>query len=419
MSRLARTLLASAVLALASAAQAPVPGASCATCHGAIGVAETAGAHAAAGVGCVQCHGGVEGPMEAGAAHGTDLRVMSEARAGVELCGACHADAARTRGSSLRADQRLLYDASAHGRRLAQEEGARVATCVTCHGAHGVLPASDPRSPVHPSRQPDTCGACHSDAALMASYGRSSDAPEQFRASAHGRALLERGAIGSPTCTTCHGSHGAGPPEIGRTCGGCHAPARAEFERGPHLAAARSGGFEECTACHGSHAVEHADEALLVGTDEGHCGACHAQDREAIAIGQSLHDALSGFDADLRAAQAGLVAAGHEGLFVEREGELLARARAVRGQAAPLVHTLSPQLLGERLERGRGLVAEVRDGVEHKQRELGDRQILVLVFFLAVLLLAAVLVVHAREVARRASGMPGAFLRARGDGGGG
>ena len=39
-----------------------------------------------------------------------------------------------------------------------------VAGCADCHGAHEVLPASDPRSPIAPANLVKTCGQCHTNA---------------------------------------------------------------------------------------------------------------------------------------------------------------------------------------------------------------------------------------------------------------
>jgi len=38
-----------------------------------------------------------------------------------------------------------------------------VAACESCHGAHQVFPASDPRSAVHPDNLEKTCGPCHDE----------------------------------------------------------------------------------------------------------------------------------------------------------------------------------------------------------------------------------------------------------------
>lgn len=52
------------------------------------------------------------------------------------------------------------YRDSFHGE-VTQIGDLRTATCSSCHGAHLVLPASDPRSPTSPERLVSTCQKCH------------------------------------------------------------------------------------------------------------------------------------------------------------------------------------------------------------------------------------------------------------------
>jgi cytochrome c553 len=392
---------------------------SCAACHGEFALLERETIHARAGIDCVACHGGSPGVFELPAAHAGLSPLPAGPRAGVELCSGCHADPGRMHGFGLRTDQKLLYDTSAHGMRLAESDDPAVATCISCHGAHGVRPTSDPRSPVHPQRQPETCGRCHADQALMARYELPADTLELFRGSVHGRALLERGSLASPACADCHGAHGATPPrvdEVGRVCGSCHRPALEQFERGQHLAAARQGLLKECVSCHGSHAVTPPGLQMLTGGEPGHCGSCHQRDPEVLALGAGLHAALSGFDRDMQAAEQALAEAARRGSPVEHARELLVEARALRRAAAPVVHALSPGALDDLLEPGRGLLASALERVELERRAQRDRRILVLVFVGVVLLLAGVLLVHAREVAGRAFGPGSSYAPSRGEG---
>ncbi len=385
---------------------------SCAVCHGDVGHVEAGAVHAAAGIDCVDCHGGAAGVLEFPSAHGAGVRVVREPRAQVELCGGCHADPERMRGSGQRTDQLLRFWTSDHGLRLAEADDPDVATCTSCHGAHGVLGASDPRSPVHPLRQVETCGRCHADEALMGRHGHSADQPGLYSESVHGRALLAEGLHSAPSCTSCHGSHGATPPrvdEIGNVCGRCHTAVRERFAQSPHFAASRSGKLEECVSCHGSHAVGKPSAEMLIGDEVGHCGYCHAGDPEALALGADLHDQLAGFDADL-ASVASILARGSErGIFVEPESDRLREARALRRRAGPLVHTLSTQALDDLLELGHGMLAETLEGVHIEERQLFNRKVFVLVFLVVDLLLAAMLIVHAREVAGRTTGIPSRF----------
>ena len=405
--RLVLSFVALACLARPSLAQE-----SCAVCHGELAVAERHAAHAQAGIQCIDCHGGVAGALDVAQAHGDDLRRPEGPRAGVALCGGCHSDAERMHGFGARTDQLLLYSSSRHGLRLAEADDPNVATCITCHGAHGVLSADDPRSPAHPRRQPETCGACHANAELMASYELSADPPRLYGASVHGKAVLEQGSHASPSCTTCHGAHGAAPPrvqDVGRVCGGCHSKALQHFEASAHLDAVRDGRMEECISCHGSHAVAKPSVDMLVGSGVGHCGSCHAESPESAAVGARLHESLSAFDSRLLAAEDALSSAAQRGVFVEHASAFLRDARALRHRAAPVVHALSPQSLDDVLERGRGLLAEAFDGLGREERGLRDRRIFVGAFLLVDLLLAAVLWIHARGVAEHASGRQGAY----------
>jgi hypothetical protein len=70
----------------------------------------------------------------------------------IEECGACHLDYLKT------------YRDTFHGQVTALGY-ARMATCASCHGAHEVLPASNPASMVSKENRLKTCQACHPGAA--------------------------------------------------------------------------------------------------------------------------------------------------------------------------------------------------------------------------------------------------------------
>lgn len=90
--------------------------------------------------GCGSCHGSHEVLLAA------SREFAVEAARG---CSGCHTE----RGES-------YFDRNYHGKetRLGRFD---VAVCSDCHGAHSVLPASDPRSPVNPANVVETCRQCH------------------------------------------------------------------------------------------------------------------------------------------------------------------------------------------------------------------------------------------------------------------
>jgi predicted CXXCH cytochrome family protein len=68
------------------------------------------------------------------------------------ICGSCHKDKLST------------YRDTFHSQLGALGGYVETARCWDCHGAHEILPASDPRSPVNNANLVKTCGKCHAGA---------------------------------------------------------------------------------------------------------------------------------------------------------------------------------------------------------------------------------------------------------------
>ena len=249
---------------------ADVP-ATCNSCHAAAQERLAASVHHA--VPCRDCHEGAEtytvpadqaeALRRGGAAalpfeHGAGF-VAQPARQDVPaLCGDCHADVTRMNPFGLRTDQLAQYKTSMHGQALFVRQDERVAVCTDCHGpAHDVLAPSHPLSRTYPLNVPDTCGRCHADAALMGHYALPAEVVAEYRASVHGRALLEKHDTGAPTCSTCHGNHSAAPPgfaSVGAVCGRCHELDAKYFATSIH---AGESDFRGCVHCHGGGEGRH------------------------------------------------------------------------------------------------------------------------------------------------------------------
>jgi cytochrome b subunit of formate dehydrogenase len=88
-----------------------------------------------------------------------------------ETCGRCHGDVALARKFDMPRSVVVSYEASFHG--LSLKAGTQtVANCSTCHGVHGIFPASDPNSSVNAKNLPRTCGKCHPGAGTRFAIGR-------------------------------------------------------------------------------------------------------------------------------------------------------------------------------------------------------------------------------------------------------
>ena len=363
---------------------------SCETCHGEEKLKLGRSIHAATAIQCIDCHGGVAGAVEKDLAHGPDLTALTDPTAAVESCGACHSDFDRMRSFGLPTNQAALYWTSQHGKLLAEGD-TNVATCITCHGAHEVFTAKEPRSPVYKKNQIDTCSRCHGDAELMAGYGLSADVVAEYRGSIHGQALLEGRQLASPSCTDCHGSHGATPPrveEVGQVCGNCHSVVQEFFRESPHYQAALDGAMTQCLSCHGSHAVADAGAGMLVGPGAGHCSTCHrVPDEPAMLVAAELYEDLDNLEDRIAATREDIRLASARGLFIEREHGYLDDAVALRARGGPMAHSLSTGLLSEMSNRGNAMLDQTYESIDLKERMLRDRKIFTAVFFALILLL--------------------------------
>ena len=151
--------------------------------------------HRDRGFTCVDCHGGDASATDkvAAKAPATEFRGKPVGTQVIEVCARCHSDAALMRkyAPKQRVDQATEYASSVHGQQLAKGDH-NVATCVSCHGAHGVRLVSDAQSPVYPLNVANTCTTCHADQNRMKGYTR------RRRAAGH----RSEGEVREAACTT-------------------------------------------------------------------------------------------------------------------------------------------------------------------------------------------------------------------------
>ena len=214
-------------------------------------------------------------------------------------CVDCHTDVIRAPHESsplkitcanCHADEQAAYSRSFHGKAV---EGGnnKAATCVDCHGSpHELLPASDPKSKVHHTNIPGTCGACHSQKFVMQDSGQSAQMVASYELSVHGHAVAA-GSEKAAVCTDCHGTHeildakDAKSPifkfNVPTTCGQCHDQISKEYKQSIHGQAVAKGNWQApvCTDCHGIHSIKaHTDPNSPVSAQNvgpATCARCH------------------------------------------------------------------------------------------------------------------------------------------------
>jgi hypothetical protein len=265
--------------------------------------------HAAVGLSCHDCHGGNPAPEHA---EDMDLAMdpdladspylgAPEPSAVPGFCGRCHSnvEVMRRYRPDARVDQELEYRSSQHGIALAGGDDS-VATCVSCHGGHGIRRVDDPDSPVYPTRVAETCRSCHSNPTLMANRttadGRALPIDQfgKWSRSVHAAALLERSDLSAPTCNDCHGNHGAAPPgldSIAFVCGQCHRREADLFRASPkhegleqHAVFLEDAGTDGCLACHDESEPQASVGGVHALTECDSCHGNHAVIRPTIAM---------------------------------------------------------------------------------------------------------------------------------------
>jgi cytochrome b subunit of formate dehydrogenase len=214
---------------------------------------------------CVDCHTDVKS-----AGHETTPKKVS--------CATCHAD------------EQSAYDRSFHAKAV-QNGNTHAATCIDCHGSpHELLPASDPKSRVHHTNIPATCGSCHSQKFVMEDGGQSAQMVASYQQSVHGHAVAA-GSEKAAVCTDCHGTHEILDAKDSKspifkfnvpvTCGRCHDAVSKEFQQSIHGQAIGQGNWlaPVCTDCHGIHSIKsHLDPNSPVNAQnlaQVTCARCH------------------------------------------------------------------------------------------------------------------------------------------------
>jgi predicted CXXCH cytochrome family protein len=124
---------------------------------------------------CGSCHAGITVDYEGGV-HG---KALAGGKTGAPVCTDCHTAHAilqpteaafRTQstpicGSCHKAEFSTYRD-TFHSQLGALGGYVETARCWDCHGAHRILPPSDPQSPIAPTNLVKTCGRCHAGANL-------------------------------------------------------------------------------------------------------------------------------------------------------------------------------------------------------------------------------------------------------------
>ena len=340
---------------------------SCLDCHAALpdflGVTPetfSQDVHFQKGLTCASCHGGdpASDDAEKAMSRKAGWKGNIDRTQVPQLCGSCHSDPAYMRqfNPSLRTDQLSQYKTSIHGKRLAAGD-TKVAVCTDCHSVHDIRTPSDPQSPTHPVKIANTCARCHADARHMSAYKIPTSQFVDYNKSVHHAALAMRGDLTAPTCSTCHGNHGAAPPGIAtvaNVCATCHVFQAQLFESSPHKTAFAAAGLPDCVTCHSNHEIDHPTDELLGTGKKAVCIQCHSEGDAGFASARRMKQQLAALAQSISSANEILDRAERSGMEVSQAKLDLAQAHDAQTKARVTIHGFN----GAKVE------ADIRPGME-------------------------------------------------------
>lgn len=402
-----------------AAAAKPAPANGCLTCHAELSqpalsapanLFRVGDVHQERGFACVDCHGGDSTTNDKVRAKdpARGFRGKPSGMQIVTVCARCHSDAELMRkfAPRQRVDQAAEYATSVHGKRLAAGD-RQVATCVSCHGAHGIRQVNDAHSPAFPTNVASTCGACHSNPEHMKGYTLAGGKPiptnqrAEYERSVHYAALTRRNDLSAPTCNDCHGNHGAAPPGVGavtNVCGTCHAVFAAKFATSVH-----SQIFDRaCAECHSNHAVLPPSDEMLGTSAPAVCVTCHdARDDAGFIAAGKMRSSIDHFKQAIET-NADLVArVRNAGMEVSSQELALGEARTKLTQARMEMHALIPEAVDPVVDEGMKILGGVEQAGARALADLRFRRRGLFVSLGAILLVVVALAFKILELDRR------------------
>ena len=363
--------------------------------------------HLSRALSCNDCHGGDPSQDDKVAAKDPRKGYLGRPRM-VDIpafCGKCHNDAnfMKRFNPALRVDQEKEYATSVHGQ-LLRQGNEKVATCISCHGVHGIRAVSDALSSVYPLNVAETCAKCHSEAARMAEFKIPTDQYDNYKKSVHAKALYDRQDLTAPTCNDCHGNHGAAPPgiaSVANVCGQCHARQGELFQASVHKVAFDNMGLGECITCHNNHDIEAPSDELIGTGEKSVCISCHKPGEKGFIVAGEMRSMIDGLLGQIEKSSEILDRAERAGMEVSRPKFELREAIDGVTHARVLIHTSSTGEVDKVIAPAVGVAAKTYQAGVDALAELNFRRKGLIVSLFFILFLAVLVYLKLREIERR------------------
>ena len=195
----------------------------------------------------------------------------------------------------------------------------------------------------------------------------------------HHQALAVRGDLSAPTCTTCHGNHGAAPPGVDKVenvCSNCHTFQAQMYEKSSHKKAFEAASLPGCVVCHSNHGISHPTDAMLGSGPEGVCMRCHTPGDACDRARAGFQSSLGRLDEAIKSTDRVLGVAESSGMEVSEARLGQDQARDSLTKARVTIHSFRTDLVDQDIQAGlkiagQNLQAGQRAMVERNHRRVG------------------------------------------------
>jgi predicted CXXCH cytochrome family protein len=266
-------------------------------------------------------------------------------------------------------------------------------------------------SPVYHTRVAKTCSKCHADAKVMAGYqyhGRplGHEQYAEWRASVHGRALMDKGDLSAPTCNNCHGNHGAVPPAVGsvaNACGTCHGKIAGLFASTNMKHRFEQESLPGCATCHSSHKIQLPSDTMVGMRDGAVCMKCHENGKYGATLAgahaaREIRHGLDQLNQQIAKAETTLAKAEQLGMEVSEPKFDLRNAVNALTNARTLLHSFQVKPVEAALADGEKVAVEVQGKADHALEEHARRRAWLAGSLVPILVVIGVLLLYIRTL---------------------
>ena len=213
---------------------------------------------------------------------------------------------------------------------------------------------------------------------------------------------MKRGDLSAPSCASCHGNHGAKPPQVesvSAVCGSCHVLFDQLYEKSVHKAVfSGAGGGGGCMVCHSNHAVHQPSTAMLAGP-KAVCSGCHDAGTAPAGTAAQMAGWLDGLDAALKQSETLLAGAEKSGMEVSEAQVRLIDGRENLVKARLALHSMKAADVQKPVDEGIAIAKSTHKAGEFALHERDVRRmgLAVSVLLIGIAILAIRLLLRQME----------------------